>query len=257
MSTATRVIPTQLTVREIAALIDHSLLRPELTDDDVRRGCALADRYNTWSVCVKPADVALAARLLASTSVAVGTVVGFPHGHSTTESKLFETRRALDDGAREIDMVINIGALRGGKHDYVEDEIAQIVQAAHSAHGLAKVILENAYLSDEQIVEGSRLGERAGAEFIKTSTGFAPGGATVHDLLLMVGATSPKVQIKAAGGVRTLDRLLEFVAIGVTRFGATATAAILDEATQRSADGAALPVPATYHDEGAADAATH
>jgi deoxyribose-phosphate aldolase len=119
------------------------------------------------------------------------------------------------------------------------------------------VILENAYLSDEQIVEGSRLGERAGAEFIKTSTGFAPGGATVHDLLLMVGATSPKVQIKAAGGVRTLDRLLEFVAIGVTRFGATATAAILDEATQRSADGAALPVPATYHDEGAADAATH
>ena len=124
MSTATRVIPTQLTVREIAALIDHSLLRPELTDDDVRRGCALADRYNTWSVCVRPADVALAARLLASTSVAVGTVVGFPHGHSTTESKLFETRRALDDGAREIDMVINIGALRGGKHDYVEDEIA-------------------------------------------------------------------------------------------------------------------------------------
>jgi deoxyribose-phosphate aldolase len=122
---------------------------------------------------------------------------------------------------------------------------------------LVKVILENAYLSDEQIVEGSRLGERAGAEFIKTSTGFAPGGATVHGLLLMAGATSPKVQIKAAGGVRTLDRLLELVAIGVTRFGATATAAILDEATERSADGAALPIPAAPRDEDTADAVAY
>jgi deoxyribose-phosphate aldolase len=194
---------------------------------------------------------------LTGTRVVIGTVVGFPHGSSTMESKLFETRRALDDGAREIDMVINIGKLRGGKHDYVEEEIAQIVETTHSAQALVKVILENAYLSDEQIVEGSRLGERAGAEFIKTSTGFAPGGATVHDLLLMAGATSPKVQIKAAGGVRTLDRLLELVAIGVTRFGATATAAILDEATERSADGAALPIPAAPRDEDSADAVTY
>ena len=257
MSTVARVVPAKLTVREIAALIDHSLLRPELTDDDVCSGCALADQYGTWSVCVKPADVALAAGLLMGTSVAIGTVVGFPHGNSTTESKLFETRRALDDGAREIDMVINIGKLRSGKHEYVEDEIAQIVQVTHSAHGLVKVILENAYLSDEQIVEGSRLGERAGAEFVKTSTGFAPGGATVHDLLLMAGATSPKVQIKAAGGVRTLDRLLELVAIGVTRFGATATAAILDEATERSAGGTAVPVPAAPGEEEVADAKTY
>ena len=257
MSTATRVIPTTLTVREIAALIDHSLLRPELTDDDVCNGCALAGQYGTWSVCVKPADVALALQRLTGTRVVIGTVVGFPHGSSTMESKLFETRRALDDGAREIDMVINIGKLRGGKHDYVEEEIAQIVETTHSAQALVKVILENAYLSDEQIVEGSRLGERAGAEFIKTSTGFAPGGATVHDLLLMAGATSPKVQIKAAGGVRTLDRLLELVAIGVTRFGATATAAILDQATERSADGAALPIPAAPRDEDSADAVTY
>ncbi|MGO9584183.1 MAG: deoxyribose-phosphate aldolase [Acidimicrobiales bacterium] len=257
MSTATRVIPTQLTVREIASLIDHSLLRPELTDDDVRRGCALADQYCTWSVSVRPADVVLAVHLLAGTNVTVGTVVGFPHGHSTTEGKLFEARRAFEDGAREIDMVINIGALRSGKYDYVEDEIAQLVQATHSAHGLLKVILENAYLSDEQIVEGSRLGERAGADFVKTSTGFAPGGATVHGLLLMAGATSPKVQIKAAGGVRTLDRLLELVAIGVTRFGATATAAILDEATESSGDGAAIPVPPAPREEDAAADATY
>jgi deoxyribose-phosphate aldolase len=199
MSTAARVISTQLTVCEIAALIDHSLLRPELTDDDVRYACELAERYGAWSVCVKPADVALAARLLTGTGVTIGTVVGFPHGSFTVESKLFETGRALDDGAREIDMVINIGALRGAKHDYVEDEVSRIVQAAHSSN----------------------------------------------------------VQIKAAGGVRALDRLLEFVAIGVTRFGATATAAILDEAAERSAEGAALLIPAAPRDEGATDAATY
>ena len=257
MSTDARVIPTRLTVREIAALIDHSLLRPELTEDDVCSGCTLADRYGTWSVCVKPADVALATLQLRGSSVVIGTVVGFPHGSSTTESKLFETRRALDGGAREIDMVINIARLRGERHDYVEDEIAQIVQTTHAAHGLVKVILENAYLNDEQIVEGSRLGERAGADFIKTSTGFAPGGATVHDLLLMAGATSPKVKIKAAGGVRTLDRLLELVAVGVTRFGATATAAILDEAIARVGDGKALPVPAAPSDEAVTSAVTY
>jgi deoxyribose-phosphate aldolase len=257
MSTVARVIPTKLTVREIAALIDHVLVHPKLTDDDVCSGCALADKYGTWSVCVKPADVALAVRRLTGSVVVIGAAVGFPHGSSTTESKLIESRRALDEGAREIDMVINIGKLRGGMHDYVEDEIGQIVQATHSAHGLVKVILENAYLSDAQIVEGSRLSESAGADFIKTSTGFAPGGATVHDLLLMAGATSPKVQIKAAGGVRTLDRLLEFVAIGVTRFGATATAAILDEAAERGAGGAALPVPAAPRDEDIADAVNY
>ena len=257
MSTAARVIPATLTVREIAALIDHSLLRPELTDYDVTSGCALAEQYGTWSVCVKPADVALAEHLLTGSSVVVGTVVGFPHGNSTTESKLFETRRALDDGAREIDMVINIGKLRSGQPEYVEDEVSQVVQATHSAQGLVKVILENAYLSDEQIVEGSQIGERSGAEFIKTSTGFAPAGATVHDLLLMAGATSPKVQIKAAGGVRTLARLLELVALGVTRFGATATASILDEAMQRSAAGSALAVVAGPPDQGSNDAATY
>jgi deoxyribose-phosphate aldolase len=257
MSTAARVIPPELTVREVAALIDHSLLRPELTDDDVCSGCALAEQYGTWSVCVRPADVTLASRRLAGSGVVIGTVVGFPHGSSATASKLFEVRRALDDGAREIDMVINIGKFRSGEHGYVEDEIAQIVETTHSGHGLVKAILENAYLTDAQIVAGSRLGERAGAEFIKTSTGFAPGGATVHDLLLMAGATSPRVQIKAAGGVRTLDRLLELFAIGVTRFGATATAAILDEAAERGAGGIALRVPPASREQGATDSMTY
>ena len=254
MNTAARVVPTKLTPPEIAALIDHSLLRPELTDDDVASGCALAARYGAWSVCVRPADVAFAAGLLTGTSVVVGTVVGFPHGSSATGTKLAETRRALDDGAAEIDMVINIGKLRSAQHGFVEDEIAQIVRATHSRHGLVKVILENAYLDDAQIVEGSQLGERAGADFIKTSTGFAPGGATVHDLLLMAGATSPKVRIKAAGGVRTLDRLLELVALGVSRFGATATATILDEAAERSGDGSALPVPEAPRSQDASEA---
>jgi deoxyribose-phosphate aldolase len=252
--TATRIIPSELTVREIAALIDHSLLRPELTGDEVRGGCELAVSYGAWSVCVKPADVAFAAGLLAGGAVRVGTVVGFPHGNSTTEVKLFETRRALADGACEIDMVINIGALRGGSYGYVGDEIAQVVEATHAEHGLVKVILENAYLSDEQITEGSRLSELAGADFVKTSTGFAPTGATVHDLLLMACATSPQIGLKAAGGVRTLDRMLELVAIGVTRFGATATAAILDEAGKRASAGAAVPLPPAPSDDGAAQA---
>ncbi|MGA2531073.1 MAG: deoxyribose-phosphate aldolase [Acidimicrobiales bacterium] len=254
MNTTNRVIPAQLTVSELASLIDHSLLRPELTDDAVREGCELAARYGTWSVCVRPADTALAARELARTNVIVGTVVGFPHGSSTTASKLFETRQALAEGAREIDMVINIGALRSARHGYVLDEITQIVEATHLAGGLVKVILENAYLSDEQIIAGSRLSERGGAEFVKTSTGFAPGGATVHDLILMAGATSSNVQIKAAGGVRSLDRMLELVAIGVTRFGATATAAILDDAEERAPGGGAIAVPAPPPDEGAVEA---
>ena len=253
MTTTNRVIPAWLTVSEIASLIDHSLLRPELTDDDVRQRLRACPRYSTWSVCVRPADVALAAHELARTNVTVGTVVGFPHGSSTTASKLFETAQALGDGAREIDMVINIGALRGARHDYVLEEITQIVEATHSVGGLVKVILENAYLDDGQIVAASRLGERAGAEFIKTSTGFAPGGATVHDLVLMARATSPKVQIKAAGGVRTLDRMLELVAIGVTRFGATATAVILDDAEEHAIGGTAIPVPAPPPDESAVE----
>ena len=234
-------------------MIDHSLLRPELTLDDVTHGCEIAAGHAVASVCCKPADVTHAADVLAGSSVKVGTVVGFPHGSSTTEAKVFETRRALDDGAGEIDMVLNIGRLRGGQHDEVERDIRAVVEVSHAAGALVKVIFENAYLDDEQIVIACRLTEAAGADFVKTSTGFAASGATLHDLLLMRRSAGPSVQVKAAGGVRTLDTLLAMVAIGVTRFGATATVAILADAAQRASQGRLL-VPSASDIE--TDAAT-
>ncbi len=252
-----RAIPATLRPADIAAMIDHSLLRPELTASDVRAGCELAAARGAFSVCVKPADVNLAAEALAGTTVRVGTVVGFPHGNSATAVKRYETERALRDGAVEIDMVINIGALRGGDDRYVLTDIREVVTAAHDAGALVKVILENAYLDDAEIARGSRLVEEAGADFVKTSTGFAPSGATVHDLLIMAASTSPTVRLKAAGGVRTLDRLLDLVAIGVTRFGATATAAILDDAESRAATTGSIPVPAAPKDEQATESAGH
>ena len=217
-----------VTYEQLAKVIDHSLLRPELTEAEVIAGCELALRYHVASVCVKPADVPLAARLLVGTDVAVGTVIGFPHGNSTTAIKVAEARQALADGAAELDMVINIGALRSGKYDYVRDEIRAVVEAARG-RALVKVILENAYLTKEQIVAACHLVEAAGADFVKTSTGFAPSGATLEDVRLMRASVSPNVQVKCAGGVRTLEALLDMIDAGVTRSGATATAAILDE----------------------------
>lgn len=224
-----------ITYEQLAKTIDHSLLRPELTDADVIAGCELAKRYNVASVCVKPSHVRLAADLLHGSDVAVGTVIGFPHGSHTTAVKAYEARQAIEDGAVELDMVINIGALRSGEADLVRDDIRAVVDVAKgSARGvLVKVILENAYLSDDQKVLGCRLAEEAGADFVKTSTGFAPGGATLDDLRLMRASVSPHVQVKAAGGVRTLDALLDVIDAGATRSGATATAAILDEFRNR------------------------
>jgi deoxyribose-phosphate aldolase len=222
---------TTITYTQLAKVIDHSLLRPELTEAEVIAGCELARRYHVASVCVKPADVALAAQQLAGSDVAVGTVVGFPHGNSTTAVKVAEARQALKDGATELDMVINIGALRSGKSDYVRDEIHAIVETA-AGKALVKVILENAYLTDEQKVLACQLVEAAGADFVKTSTGFAPTGATLEDVRLMRRSVSAKVQVKCAGGVRTLQALLAMIDAGVTRSGATATAAILDEFQQ-------------------------
>ena len=217
-----------ITYSQLAKVIDHSLLKPELTEAEVIAGCALARRYHVASVCCKPADVALAARELAGSDVAVGTVIGFPHGNSATPIKVAEARQAVQDGAVELDMVINIGALRSGKLDYVRDEIRAVVEAARG-QALVKVILENAYLTDEQKISACKLAEAAGADFVKTSTGFAPSGATLEDVRLMRRSVSPRVQVKCAGGVRTLPALLEMIDAGVTRSGATATAAILDE----------------------------
>lgn len=217
-----------ITCEQLAKTIDHSLLKPELTEADVIAGCELAQKYHVASVCVKPADVPLAARLLAGTDVAVGTVIGFPHGSSTTVTKVAEAKDALANGAAELDMVINIGALRSGKTNTVRDEIRAIVAAARGK-ALVKVIFENAYLTKEQIVTACQLAEEAGADFVKTSTGFAPTGATVEDIQLMRRSVSDRVQVKAAHGIRTLPAILEMIDAGATRVGATATATILED----------------------------
>jgi deoxyribose-phosphate aldolase len=224
-----------LSERQVAKTIDHSLLRPELDDAFVEAGCRLAAEYDVASVCVRPVDVRRAAAILAGTDVKVGTVIGFPHGNSTTATKVFEAHRALEDGAAELDMVIDIGALKSGRDRDVQADIAAVVEAAHAGGAIVKVILENAYLTDDEKVRGSRLTEAAGAEFVKTSTGFAPGGATHEDLALMRRTVSPHIQVKAAGGVRTLDALIDVMNLGTTRVGATATKAIIDDFRARKA----------------------
>lgn len=230
-----------LAYEQVAKTIDHSLLRPELDLDFVREGVELARRYGVASATVRPADVAFAAELLHGSDVFVSTVVGFPHGSSTTATKAFEAERALDDGARELDMVVNVGRLRSGRADEVREDVAAVVAVAAARGAIVKVILENAYLDDEQKVLGCRLAEEAGAAFVKTSTGFASGGATLDDLRLMRRSVGPHVQVKAAGGVRTLDALLEVMAVGVTRIGATATETILEDFKARKGHLAVQP----------------
>src|SRR5438874_1427026 len=224
-----------LTYRDVAKTIDHSLLRPELDDAFVDAGCRLAAAYDVASVCVRPADVVRARAILKGTAVAVGTTIGFPHGNHLTATKVFEAQRALADGAVELDMVIQIGALKSGRDADVQDDIAAVVEVAHGAGAIVKVIFENAYLTDEEKVRACHLTEAAGGDFVKTSTGFGPSGATHEDLALMRRSVSPHVQVKAAGGVRTLDALLAVMALGVTRVGATATATMLDDFKARKA----------------------
>jgi deoxyribose-phosphate aldolase len=224
-----------LTERDIAKTIDHSLLRPELDDAFVKAGCRLAATYDVASVCVRPADVRRATALLRGTDVAVGTTIGFPHGNHVTEVKVLEARRALADGATELDMVLKIAALKSGRDADVEADIRAVVEVGHAAGAIVKVIFENAYLTDDEKVRACHLAEAAGADFVKTSTGFAPSGATHDDLRLMRANTSPHVRIKAAGGVRTLDALLAVMELGVTRIGATATEAIILDFRARKA----------------------
>ena len=238
------------TYRDVAKTIDHSLLRPELDDAFIADGCRLAAEYDVASVCVRPGDVARARTLLAGTDVAVGTVIGFPHGSHTTATKVFEAQRALADGAVELDMVIDIGALRSGRDGDVQADIEAVVGVGHAGGAIVKVIFENAYLTDDEKVRACRLSEAAGADFVKTSTGFAPSGATHDDLRLMHRAVSPRVQVKAAGGVRTLDALLAVMDLGVTRVGATATKAILDDFRARAGRSGSPTVGAGSTDPG-------
>ncbi len=222
-----------ITYELLAKVIDHSLLRPELTDEDIIAGCALARKYNTATVCVKPCHVRLAAEQLKGSDVKVSTTVGFPHGAHVTAIKVAEAEQVMDDGAVELDMVLNIGVLRSGNADYVKADIQAVCAAAHARGAKVKVIFENAYLTDEQKILACKLSEAAGADWVKTSTGFAPSGATLEDLRLMRATVGPQVQVKAAGGVRTLDALLAVIDAGVTRCGATATATILEDFKKR------------------------
>lgn len=221
-----------VTYEQLAGTIDHSLLKPMLTLDEVVAGCQLAAEYQVVSVCVRPADVALASAQLAGTDVAVGTVISFPHGVSATSVKVAEATKALEDGATELDMVLNIGWLLSGRDEAVQEDIAAVVD--RSGDALVKVIFENAYLSDEQKITACHLTEAAGADFVKTSTGFAPTGATLEDLRLMRDNVGPGMNVKAAHGVRTLDALLAVIEAGATRCGATATANMLDDYRART-----------------------
>jgi deoxyribose-phosphate aldolase len=218
-----------ITYEQIAKVIDHSLLRPELTEADVFAGCELAARYHVATVCVKPCDVKLAKEALKDSDVLVSTVVGFPHGSNLTLIKVAEAQQAMNDGALELDMVLNIGRLRSGKYDYVREDIKAVCDAAHARGVMVKVIFENSYLTNEEKIIACKLSEAAGADWVKTSTGFASGGATLEDLRLMRANVSENVQVKAAGGVRTLPALLDVIDAGANRCGATATATILDD----------------------------
>ncbi|HEX2755962.1 MAG TPA: deoxyribose-phosphate aldolase [Candidatus Limnocylindrales bacterium] len=239
-----------LTERDLAKAIDHSLLRPELDDAFVEAGCRLAAEYDVASVCVRPVDVHRAVAILDGTDVKVGTVIGFPHGNSTTATKVYEAHRALEDGAVELDMVIDIGALKSGRDRDVQADIAAVVEVAHAGGAILKVIFENHYLTPDEIVRACRLAEAAGAEFVKTSTGFAASGATHEDLALMRQSVSDHIQVKAAGGVRTLDALIDVMNLGVTRIGATATAAIIDDFRARKAGAGPLAATATAGEAG-------
>ncbi len=222
-----------LTYAAAAKMLDHSLLKQTLTDRELEDGCRLARTYDVASVCIKPYAVRRATELLAGCTVAVGTTIGFPHGGHRTKVKVAEAEAALADGACELDMVVNIGKVLSEDWAYVTEDVRAVVEAAHRAGALVKVIFENCFLSQAHKKNLCRICGEVGADFVKTSTGYGDGGATDEDLKLMRGCSPPHVQVKAAGGVRTYDRLLEVRALGVTRVGATATRAILDECKAR------------------------
>lgn len=226
-----------ITPKDIAKMLDHSTLQPNLTQEDVRKGCEIALRYDTASVCARPGDMPLVAKLLQGSDVKVSTVIGFPHGNHKPEIKLAEAEAALADGCQELDMVLNIGRLIAGDAEYVQGEIQAICDLAHSRDAKVKVILENCYLTDEQKTLACQLAARAGADWVKTSTGYGTGGCTLHDLRLMRAAVPAGVQVKGAGGIRDLDTVLAARAIGATRCGVSATAKIMEEAERRYREG--------------------
>ncbi|MDG3006877.1 deoxyribose-phosphate aldolase [Paludisphaera mucosa] len=225
----------ELTYDLIAKRIDHSLLQPTLTEEELESGCGVAAAYGVASVCIKPFAVGLASRLLRGTGVEVGTTIGFPHGGHATSVKVYESKQAIDDGATELDMVVNIGQVLGGDWIAVAADIEAVVEAAHGRDAIVKVIFENCYLNDEQKVRLCRICGEVGADYVKTSTGYGTGGATREDLILMRESSPARVKLKAAGGVRTLDQAIEVVELHCDRFGASKTAEILDDLKARLA----------------------
>lgn len=216
--------------RPVASWIDHTLLKPEATPEQIEKLCEEAIRYSFFSVCVNPVYVPLARRLLANSPVVVCTVVGFPLGATLTEAKAQETQLSLTEGAGEIDMVIPVGLLKGGQYDAVAEDIQRIVEVSHRGGALVKVILEMALLSRYEKIVGCLLCQRAGADFVKTSTGFGPGGATLEDVELMRRVVGPQMGVKAAGGVRSLADAKAMLQVGATRLGTSAGAKIVQEA---------------------------
>jgi deoxyribose-phosphate aldolase len=221
------------TYRDIAKMIDHSLLQPTLTDEELEAGCRLALEYDVASVCIKPYYLKRCAELLQGSDVRASTTIGFPHGGHTTAIKLKEAEQALDDGCQELDAVVNIGKTLSGDWDFVRSEIVQLTRLAHERGQKIKWIFENCYLEDEHKIRLCEICGEADADWVKTSTGYGTGGATHDDLKLMRRHSPPHVQVKAAGGVRTFDALVEVRALGVSRVGASRTAEILDECRRR------------------------
>jgi deoxyribose-phosphate aldolase len=228
-----------MTAQELAKYIDHSLLHPTMTDKDLDEGLAIAKKYGTATVCIKPYAVKYAVEVLKDSGVAVCTVIGFPHGSNTTDLKIIETIEACRNGATEIDMVVNIGKVIGGDWEFVEQEIEQINNVCFEHNAILKVIFENDYLNDEQKIKLCEICTKLHVAFVKTSTGygyvkqengmFLTKGATLNDLILMRKHSGPEVQIKAAGGIRNLKDMLAAIEVGATRIGATATVAIIEE----------------------------
>jgi len=221
------------TYADVAKMIDHALLAPTLTVADLEAGCRLAVAYDVASVCIMPYYLARCGELLAGSTVQPSTTIGFPHGGHTTAVKAAEAERAVADGCRELDMVVNISQVLSGRWDYVTADIRAVIDVAHAAGRKVKVIFENAYLQDTHKIRLCEICSDVNADWVKTSTGYAPSGATLDDLRLMRKHAAPHVQVKAAGGVRTLDELLEVRELGVTRCGASRTKDMLGEARQR------------------------
>jgi len=225
------------TYEQLAKMIDHSLLNPVLSDEELEQGCRVALEYDVASVCIKPYYLKRCAELLSGSSVVASTVIGFPHGGHATAVKVAETEQALADGGRELDMVVNVGKVLSGDWDFVRRDLEAVIDRSHQGGAKVKVIFENCYLEESHKIQLCRICGELAADWVKTSTGYGSGGATDEDLKLMRKHSPEHVQVKAAGGVRSLDRLLEVRTLGVTRAGATRTVEILEECKERLAGG--------------------